>query len=66
MTNLEIDAAAGQGAPWLPAHIADETRLVSLPFGRVFVCDVHPGASAVEAVFVTGRGRPAAVAPPGR
>lgn len=37
-------SAAGPepGAPWLPAHIADDTRLVELPFGRVFACDVHP------------------------
>ena len=41
-------AAVEPGAPWLPAHIADETRLVPMPFGRVFVCDVHPPAADVR------------------
>ncbi len=36
------------GAPWLPAHIADDSRLVELPFGRVFACDVHPPAEDVR------------------
>ena len=35
------------GAPWLPAHIIDDSRLVDMPFGRVFVCDVHPSAERV-------------------
>ncbi len=30
-----------RGAPWLPTNIADHSRLVELPFGRVFACDVH-------------------------
>ncbi len=50
MSGVEFEVSAGQGAPWLPAHIADETRLVSLPFGRVFVCDVHPDGGSAQAL----------------
>ncbi len=35
-------AAVDPGAPWLPGQVTDATRLVQLPFGRVFVCDVQP------------------------
>ncbi len=41
-------AEPGQGAPWLPAEVPDNTRLVTLPFGRVFVCDVGPRPGASE------------------
>ncbi len=35
------------GAPWLPAEVADDSRLLELSFGRVFACDVHPPAADV-------------------
>jgi pimeloyl-ACP methyl ester carboxylesterase len=41
-------AAVEPGAPWLPEGVRDETRLVELPFGRVFVCDVRPPAAAIR------------------
>lgn len=41
-------ATVEPGAPWLPAHIADDTRLVQMPFGRVFACDVHPPPADVR------------------
>ncbi|MCR9162052.1 MAG: alpha/beta fold hydrolase [Nannocystaceae bacterium] len=41
-------AAVEPGAPWLPAHVTDATRLVPLPFGRVFVCDVQPPAARIR------------------
>ncbi|MGH1348260.1 MAG: alpha/beta fold hydrolase [Nannocystales bacterium] len=36
------------GAPWLPAEVADDSRLLDLSFGRVFACDVHPPAAEVR------------------
>lgn len=40
--------AVEPGAPWLPAEINDATRLVQLPFGRVFVCDVQPPQAKIR------------------
>ncbi len=37
-----------RGAPWLPASVSDDTRLIELPFGRVFACDVHSPATDIE------------------
>lgn len=48
MNGLDNSPATDAGAPWLPAHIQDRTRLVELPFGRVFVCDVHPPADQIR------------------
>ncbi|MBV1861873.1 MAG: alpha/beta fold hydrolase [Nannocystaceae bacterium] len=36
------------GAPWLPADVVDDSRLLELSFGRVFVCDVHPPVADVR------------------
>lgn len=36
------------GAPWLPAEVADDSRLLELPFGRVFACDVSPPAAELR------------------
>ena len=41
-------AAVEPGAPWLPENVTDATRLISLPFGRVFVCDVQPPADEIR------------------
>lgn len=49
MTSLELDTAAGQGAPWLPEHVPDRTRLVTLPWGRAFAVDVGPAPDAPHA-----------------
>ncbi len=43
------DTLAGAGSPWLPDDVEDRSRLVSLPFGRVFVVDVGPGQGAPSA-----------------
>jgi pimeloyl-ACP methyl ester carboxylesterase len=39
---VQADADAGC-RPWLPDDVEDRSRLVSMPFGRVFVVDVGPG-----------------------
>lgn len=49
------------GRAWLPTDVADRTRLVELPFGRVFTVDVGPGSGEerlpplvlVHGLFVT-------------
>jgi pimeloyl-ACP methyl ester carboxylesterase len=40
---------AGFGQPWLRDDVEDRSRLITLPFGRVFVIDVGPGTAAVAA-----------------
>lgn len=36
------------GAPWLPAEVADDSRLLELSFGRVFACDVSPPVADIR------------------
>lgn len=44
----QTDADPVSAGPWLPDEVDDRSRLVTLPFGRVFVCDVGPRDSAAQ------------------